>query len=146
MNKEITLEWYVYEYAHHHNEMREFNVFHHGSYMADIEKLLKADVTKEEFAEKLRRETMYYYWSKAEWECVVTDTVPHIGRKELDRIIHECYLDRTIGSAPKRYSHANLSDAEKIDVYDQLSLNWDAFVDYVWSFKKPPRKKREKKQ
>lgn len=24
----------------------------------------------------------------------------------------------------------------KIDVYDQVMMNWDRFVDYVWSFKK----------
>jgi len=23
----------------------------------------------------------------------------------------------------------------KIDVYDQLHMNWDKFVDYVWNFK-----------
>ena len=31
----------------------------------------------------------------------------------------------------------------KIDVYDQLKMNWDHFVDYVWQFapKKRPRTK-----
>lgn len=26
-------------------------------------------------------------------------------------------------------------DARKIDIYNQLNLNWNKFVDYVWSFK-----------
>lgn len=24
----------------------------------------------------------------------------------------------------------------KVDIYDQVMMNWDRFVDYVWSFKK----------
>jgi len=29
-------------------------------------------------------------------------------------------------------------DEIKIDVYDQVIVNWDRFVDYVWSFKPQP--------
>ena len=28
------------------------------------------------------------------------------------------------------------ADDVKIDVYDQITMNWDRFVDYVWSFRK----------
>ena len=35
-----------------------------------------------------------------------------------------------------RCEAVNLSDSEKIDVYDQVNLNWDAFVEYVWGFAK----------
>lgn len=45
---------------------------------------------------------MYYFWSKTEWEVIVS---PWVGK----------------------------GGDEKIDVYDQLKLNWDKFVDYVWS-------------
>lgn len=37
---------------------------------------------------------------------------------------------------PLRCSNVNLSHSDKIDVYDQLCLNWDEFVDYVWSYSK----------
>ena len=36
-----------------------------------VEKALETSKTKEEFAETLRRELMYYFWSKAEWELVI---------------------------------------------------------------------------
>lgn len=97
------------------------------------------DICKEEFAELLRRQVQYYYWSKTEWECVITDTQPHIGRRELDRILDDCYRKRTKDEPPCRFSHVYLSDAEKIDVYDQLRLNWDEFVEYVWRFRKPKK-------
>lgn len=32
-------------------------------------------------------------------------------------------------------SWIGISESEKIDVYDQVKLNWDKFVDYVWNQK-----------
>jgi hypothetical protein len=49
---------------------------------------------------------MYYFWSKAEWEIIIS-------------------------SWPNRDN-----DELKIDVFDQVMLNWEAFVDYCWSNKK----------
>ena len=72
---------------------------------------------------------------------VITDTQPHIDRKELNRLITDCYLKRTVAEPPLLFSHVNLSDAEKIDVYEQVRLNWDEFVDYVWSFSKSATKR-----
>lgn len=116
--------------------LRVFNIFDHYSFMESVRKLLKKPMSKEEFSELLRREVLYYYWSKAEWELVITNTQPHIDSKELNRLITDCYLKRTVAEPPLLFSHVNLSDAEKIDVYEQVRLNWDEFVDYVWSFSK----------
>ena len=112
MAKELKLEWYVYYYSHTSGKFKVFNVFRHGSYIAYVEKWLKADLTKEEFAEKLRRESMYYYWSKSEWEVIVTDTTPHISEKELQRVLKEYYLDRKVGENKPRYGRVNLADCE----------------------------------
>lgn len=144
MKKTLPLVWNVYNYGFGDHNLRVFNVFDHRAFMLDVEKILKADLSKEEFAENLRREVQYYYWSKCEWECVITDTHPHIEQRELDRILDDCYRKRTKDSQHCRCTHVNLSDADKIDVYDQLRLNWDEFVEYVWEFRKP-RKSRVKK-
>lgn len=145
MKKSEQLVWNVYVYGISDRSFRTFNAFDHYSFLADVQKILKADLSKEEFTEKIRREVQYYYWSKTEWECVITDTQPHIGQQELNRIIDDCYRKLTKEAPPCRFSHVNLSDADKIDVYDQLRLNWDEFVEYVWSFRKP-RKGRVKKK
>ena len=70
----------------------------------------------------------------------VKTTKDDIDSKELNRLITDCYLKRTIAEPPLRCNHVNLSDAEKIDVYEQVRLNWDEFVDYVWSFSKSATK------
>ena len=135
--KKIHLEWNVLRYNHNDREFEVFNVFNHWSFREYLEKLLTdKNITREYFEERLRREVMYCYWSKTEWECIVTDTKPHIKRKELDRIIDECYQRRTIEQGLPRCEAVNLSDSEKIDVYDQVNLNWEAFVEYVWGFAK----------
>ena len=140
MKKPIKLVWNAYNYRSVGQELRVFNIFDHYSFMESVRKLLKKPMSKEDFSELLRREVLYYYWSKAEWELVIADTQPHIDSKELNRLITDCYLKRTVAEPPLRCSHVNLSDAEKIDVYEQVRLNWDEFVDYVWSFSKSANK------
>lgn len=88
------LVWNAYKYSCSTGEFRIFNIFDHNSFYCNIRKLLKLDISKEDFAERLRREVQYYYWSKTEWECIITGSQPRIDRKELQRIISECYLQR----------------------------------------------------
>lgn len=76
---------------------------------------------------------------------MITDTHPHIDQQELDRILDDCYRKRIKDAPPCRCSHVNLSNAEKIDVYDQIQLNWDEFVEYVWGFRKTRRSRVKKK-
>ena len=138
------LTWNVYEFDFSNRELRVFNVFDHYSFSYYVERLLKKDLSKEDFVEQLRREAQYYYWSKTEWEYIITGVQPYIGRRELERIISECYLKRSKADPPCRCSHVNLSHSDKIDVYAQLCLNWDEFVDYVWSHAKSQKKKVRK--
>lgn len=79
-------------------------MFNHGSFKNEVDMILKEKLSKEVFAEKLRREAMYYFWSKCEYEIILS---PWTGR----------------------------ADNIKMDIYDQIMMNWDKFVDYVWSFK-----------
>ena len=71
----------------------------------------------------------------------VTGSQPRIDRKELQRIISECYLQHLNADPPSKRSFVNLLHSDKIDVYDQLCLNWDAFVDYMWSYAKSKNSK-----
>lgn len=129
------LVWNVYKISCSTQKLGVFNVFEHDSFYCNIRKLLKMNISKENFAEQLRREAQYY-WSKTEWECIITSNQPYIDCKELQRIISECNLQRKNANSPFRRAHVNLSNSDKIDVYAQLCANWDEFVDYVWSHAK----------
>lgn len=104
----MSLKWNVFYYDINKRKMEIWNVFQHCKFLEYVQKALKKFKTKEEFEKQLRKELFYYYCSKSEWEIIVS---PWVG-----------------GDREK--------DSVKIDVYDQVMLNWEVFVDYVWSNKK----------
>jgi DNA-directed RNA polymerase specialized sigma subunit len=137
------LRWVVYCSDINRNEIKTFNIFNHSRFREDVEKYLKKYKDKEEFAEHLKRSLMYHFWSKCEWEVVITDWVPHITMKELDRLNAEREkTSREYGRDPYTL-YVNPEVAEKIDVYEQVMNNWEIFLDYVWNSKiHRPRKKK----
>ena len=99
-----TMEWNVYYYDYNSKEMHTFNVFEHYGFRKSVRNAVKESKSRDEFAEKLIKELFYYFCKKAEWEIIIA---PWVG-----------------GDREK--------EAVKIDVYDQVMLNWDKFVDTAW--------------
>ena len=104
------LVWNVYVEHFNRQKIVPYNIFDHTDFLADIQKEIKRipeTQDDEEYIESvssvLRSVMMYYFWSKCEWEIVLTSWPTNI------RGFHD----------------------EKVDVYDQVRLNWDSFVDYV---------------
>lgn len=129
------MEWNVYRHDFNRKTIEKFNIFDHGRFTEDVNRLLKGDVTKEEFAADLKHKIRYYFWSKCEYETILTSWPCYIDKEELDRLNFE-YEDYN-----KKYRHypykINVAPdiGEKVDVADQVFLNWNIFVDYVWSNK-----------
>lgn len=98
----MELKWNVYRHSFNEKEFEVFNVFHHASFRKSVEKYLKEkDLIKDKFEERIRREAMYYFWCKCEYEIVL-----------------------------KQWTGPDCE--QKIDIFDQLQLNWDHFIDYLW--------------
>jgi hypothetical protein len=100
--KKKELKWNVC--VERNGEFVSYNVFDHYSFDEAVRKDFKK--YKDDFnafADKLKSEAMYYYWSKCEWEMLLS-TWPPCDRYQ-----------------PK-----------KVDVYDQLCLNWEQFLLYTW--------------
>ena len=105
------LTWNVYIEDINKRCIEVHNIFNHSRFVDDLKKARnKFKDDKEGFTEQLRRELMYYYWSKCEWEVIITSWPPPRPDSEFDDM--------------------------KIDVYDQILLNWRVFVDYVWEHRK----------
>lgn len=101
-----SMVWNVYYHNFNQNKIEIYNIFDHGSFNKSVKEILGKNQTKEEFAGELLMELVYYFRGRAEWETVIK---PWCGGGDYKGI--------------------------KIDVYDQVMLNWDVFVDYVWFFK-----------
>lgn len=108
----MELKWNVFYHSINKQEITTFNIFNHWRFNEDTQKNLKKIKDKNEFAEKLRRDLMYYFWSKSEYEIIIS---PWCGGRDTKEV--------------------------KIDVYDQVMSNWDVFLDYVWNSKKRREKK-----
>lgn len=113
------LEWNVYVDNFNARKIEVHNVFNNASLMEDLAKDMKKVHVREDrpdekkwFLERLRRNLMYYYWSKCEWEIIITSWPP----------VKEGFKD------------------EKVDVYDQILLNWPVFAEYVWNNRKELKK------
>ena len=127
--------WNVYREDFNHRAIVEYNIFDHSSFAQDVNKLLKADIPKDEFAEQLKRSLMYWFWCKSEHEVVISSWPVYIDKEELDRINieHEEYNNKW-GRYPYKINVAP-EVGEKIDIYSQVMMNWEQFVEYVWSNK-----------
>ena len=95
----------------------------------------------EEFAEHVRKSLQYYYWSKSEYETVITTWPPYIESEELNRLNKEKH-EREIRNRPFYRDAVNLTTRYKIDIYTQIMMNWDRFIDYIWNNKHLLTKKK----
>lgn len=126
--------------------IEEYNVLEY--YEDFVKKLKKKCETREEFADKLRREMAYSFWGKCEYEVIMQ-------RTEDNRIIlypwilgHKNKEDFTVDVTDQNnfdwnefYDYLNekrWADKDgsiKVDVYEQILFEWPQFLDYVINYR-----------
>ena len=136
------LTWKVKNYLVNDNKICDYDVL---KYREDqIKKLKKKCATKEEFAEAMRREMMWQYWSRCEYEVIIViDDNNHIWLNPWVgcRDPESAKIDVTDedfdwrGFAEYHIERQIHKDETKIDVYDQLQWKWDEFIDYCWAYR-----------
>lgn len=100
----MALEWNVFFEDFNARKIKTYNVFNHSGFVKDcVQCFREYSDDRSGFEEKLKRSLMYYFWSKCEYEVIISDW------------------------PPRSDFHAS-----KVDVYDQVCLNWPIFLDYVW--------------
>jgi len=100
-------KWYVFFHSHIDKAIKQFNIFDHPTFAAKFEKIRKKKLDKDEFAEEIRSILFYHFNSKYEYEVIIGALSNH--RKDDEEI--------------------------KVDIYSQVMLNWDVFIDYIYQFK-----------
>ena len=124
--------WNVYREDFNNRAIVKYNIFNHGGFAQDVNKLLKEDITKDELAEQLKRSLRYYFWGKSEYEVVITSWPVYIYRAELDRLNTE-YEEYNNKWGHYPYNINVVPDVgKKIDIYNQVMMNFDIFVDMIW--------------
>ena len=105
------MEWNVllYRYDNGINNVT-YNIFKHDGFTDDVEALFKENLNREDFGQKLMKICRYWFWAKCEAESVIGTFPPY------NDIVKQ------------------LAYSAKIDVYQQLEMNWDIFADYVFKY------------
>lgn len=135
------LKWNVYRFNSNKKAIEHYNVFNHIDVTEEIKDAYKTLSSKEEFIKKVEQICMYYFWCKSEWEVIVTSFPTYITINEFLRLnkelndIQDKEIDTYIetGKVIRTKSLVtNLEYEKKLDVYSQLKLNWDNFINYLW--------------
>lgn len=112
----------------------------------DIKKLKKKCATRAKFAEELRKEFMWRFWSKAEHELIISRTedgrillTPWCGcydREKATIDMTDDYSQLDWGAFADHHIDKQISKTEaKIDVYDQIMFGdrFEKLVDALWT-------------
>ncbi len=109
-----------------------YDVFKGGYWQEIINKLMHESINKAEFAEKFKAKLKYQYWSRSEYEISLTSWPAYVEVTRLEDLKKSVDFEKQQwGTQPDRVA-VPLTVARKIDIYEQLLLNWDPFINYVW--------------
>lgn len=139
------MEWNVFCYNINKGKIETFNIFDHWKITEDVQKSLKKFKDKNEFKKEIESYLMYYFWSKSQYELIIEITesnriflIPWCGCREPEKAKIDVTDDASFDwrrFAEKHIDKQVYKNKKKIDVYDQVMFNFEAFVDYVWSNK-----------
>lgn len=103
----MDLEWNVFLEDFNKKEIKTYNIFSNTRFNAEIQQILSnKNLLREEFEYLVNRELQYNFWAKCEYEIILSDWPPSNKFKE-----------------------------KKVDVYEQVCLNKQIFMDYLWNKK-----------
>ena len=136
------LEWNVFVSDFNTDKIEVHNVFDQHTCTEDLNKNKKK--SKDDFntfANEVICSLVYCYWSKCEWEVIITSFPPYINEKEFLR------LNTERNEHIEKYGRfirtdVDLETGKKIDVYEQVMMNWDNFITYLWNNRKLIKHKR----
>lgn len=141
----MRLEWYVYKTSHDGKYIEKYNIFDHERFCADIIKTFKK-IKKRQFCEDIKKTLMYYFCDKSEYELKVTPWVARIDKAESNK--PDDRLERGVANVVEETYGIWISSqvSRKIDIYDQVMLNFNSFIDYIQSCAKRNPNQPQNKQ
>lgn len=102
------LVWNTYREDFNRRRIVEFNLFDHYMFYDDCRKAAMAYRDNFElFQNEIRKSLAYYFWSKCEHEIIISDWPP-----------------------------SDNFQGKKVSVYDQVMMNWEHFIKYLWEHRK----------
>lgn len=103
------IKWNVFIEDFNRREIRVFNIFNHDGFKKDCDKAWEDNCNDSEngfsnFSKNVRNSLLFYFWSKCEYEVLLFG-----------------------------FPYNDKFKAKKIDVFEQVTINWDQFINYLWA-------------
>ena len=96
------LKWNTIIY--NNGKIEYFNIFRNILFREAIEEIFKTpEQSREEIEEQVKRKAQWQFWSRCEYEVMISEWPP----------------------SPKDKTY-------KLDVFEQLKANWERFIDYIY--------------
>ena len=109
MYSDNKLEWFVFVEDINRKQINVYNIFEHKDFMEDCDGAWENYKNKHHdfsrYQEDIDGILMYYFWCKCEWEIILSNFPP-----------------------------SDSFQKKKIDVYQQVKINWKKFMDYLFSY------------
>lgn len=105
MRKTPDPEWYVFVSDFNAKRIKTFNVFHSHNFLIGCKESFRKYKLPEQYGElveSIKHNAIYSFWCKSEYEIIITELMDRSDFNEM-----------------------------KTDVYQQLMLNWESFVEYT---------------
>lgn len=144
------MTWIVKNFDFNKQIIQDYDILKYKE--AFIKTLKKKCKTKKEFADALKRELKYYFWSRSEWELIIEVTEdnriflnPWVGCKDPNKVKIDVTNDKNFDWQGFSQLHINnqiYQNKAKIDVWDQIEYNWNEFINYCWEYNHKYQKKR----
>lgn len=78
---------------------------------------------------------MWWFQSRTEYEVLITSWPVYIDKTELDKLNTEYEEYNNKWSHYPYKINVTPDVGKKVSVYDQVMMNWEPFVEYVWNTK-----------
>ena len=108
-DKKTGLKWFVFVEDINSKLIKVYNIFEHKDFMEDCNDAWENYKNKHHdfsrYQEDIDGILMYYFWCKCEWEIILSNFPP-----------------------------SDSFQKKKIDVYQQVKINWKKFMDYLFSY------------
>ena len=135
-------DWNVIIGNFNSNDFKLFNILGKDGYLLnDIKVKVKRKIIDPEdfnsFAKEVQSSLMYQYWSRTEYEIILTSWPTFMSIENFEKTKAEYEAAKKIheenGWKGPYHIHPYLDTEEKIDVYEQVMMNWIPFINYLWN-------------
>ena len=127
------LSWKVFWEDFNKREIVYYDIFKNGYWEEKAKELKKKHPNFGQWTTAFRIQLMSQYWSRSEYEVIITSWPPYIETKELDRLCQEREEREKVWGSKILRINPRLTTTRKIDIFEQLDMNWEVFTNYVWN-------------